>query len=315
VKKRPAIARRIFFTALGLGREASRYKLAGKPLPTWLARSLKIADRVVFAKIRERLGGRLRIAASGAAPLGKDLSEFFSAIGIPIMEGYGLTETGILCFNPLDRPKPGSIGKALPGVQIKFAEDSELLVKAPCLFSGYYQDEAATRSVMTEDGWMITGDIGKVDDEGYYYITGRKKEVIVSSNGKKVYPARIEGLFKLEPLINQVLLLGDKQPYVTAIFTLNTAGLSSIKGMDDFAGKPQEEIVQAKPVIAAVQGAVNRVNKHLADYERVRRFRILPRDFTIEAGELTPTMKIRRAKVLENQSKLVSELYLGKEEF
>jgi long-chain acyl-CoA synthetase len=314
VRKKPLIARKLFYGALGLGMEAHRRRLAGVPLPAWMSRALKIADRVVFSKVRERLGGRLRLAVSGAAPLGKDLGEFFSAIGLPIVEGYGLTEAGILCFNPFDRPKPGSIGKFFPGVHTRLGEDGELFVKAACIFSGYYKDESGASSVLTEDGWMATGDFAEVDAEGYWYITGRKKELIVSSNGKKVYPARIEVLFKLEPVVNQVVLLGDKQPYVTALLTVNPAALPPLKGMDAYKDRSHAEMVQAPPVIEAVQAAVNRVNKQLADFERIRRFRILPRDFSIEEGELTPTMKIRRAKVIENQRALVSELYLGKEE-
>jgi long-chain acyl-CoA synthetase len=314
IRKRPAVARKIFYAALGLGMQAHRYRVAGRPVPGWIARSLKIADRVVFSKVRERLGGRIRIAASGAAPLGKDLSEFFAAIGLPLMEGYGLTEAGVLTFNPLDRPKPGSIGKLLPTAEASIAEDGELFVKSPGLFLGYYRDEEATRSVMTPDGWMATGDIAEVDDDGYYYITGRKKEVIVSSNGKKIYPARIESLFKLEPIINQLLLIGDKQPYVTALITINAANLSGVKGAEEYKDRPHAELVKAPLVTEAVQAAVNRVNKQLADFERIRRFRILPREFSIEHGELTPTMKIRRSQVLENERQLINELYLGKEE-
>ena len=314
IRKRPAVARKIFYAALGLGMEAHRCRVAGKPVPGWIARCLKIADKVVFSKVRERLGGRIRIAASGAAPLGKDLSEFFASIGLPIMEGYGLTETGVLTFNPLDRPKPGSIGKLLPTAEGRIADDGELFVKSPGLFIGYYRDEEATRSVMTQDGWMATGDIAEVDAEGYYYITGRKKELIVSSNGKKIYPARIESLFKLEPVISQLLLIGDKQPYITALITVNAANLSAVKGVDEYKDRPHAELVQAPPVAEAVQAAVNRVNKQLADFERIRRFRILPREFSIENGELTPTMKIRRSQVLENERQLISELYLGKDE-
>lgn len=314
IRKRPVVARKIFYAALGLGMEAHRCRVAGKPVPAWIARSLKIADRVVFSKVRDRLGGRIRIAASGAAPLGKDLSEFFAAIGLPIMEGYGLTETGVVTFNPLDRPKPGSIGKLLPTAEAKIAEDGELFVRTPGLFIGYFRDDEATRSVMTTDGWMATGDIAEVDADGYYYITGRKKELIVSSNGKKIYPARIESLFKLEPIINQLLLIGDKQPYVTALITINAANLGTVKGAEEFKDKPHHELVKAPAVTEAVQAAVNRVNKQLADFERIRRFRILPREFSIENGELTPTMKIRRAQVIENEKQLISELYLGKEE-
>ncbi len=313
IKKRPAAVRKIFHGALGLGLEAARYKQEGTPLSKWMLRTLKIADKLVFAKIRERLGGRIRIGASGAAPLGKDLAEFFSAIGLPLIEGYGLTEAGVICFNPLERPKPGSIGKLLPGIRARLTEDGELQVKTPCIFEGYYKDEAATRSVLSEDGWFSTGDIAETDDEGYWYITGRKKELIVSSNGKKIYPARIENLFKMEPVVSQVLLVGDKKPYVTALLTLNMTNLHRLKGMEN-AGHEPAEAMQAEPVAKAVRDAVSRVNGQLAEFERIRRFRVLDRDFSIEQGELTPTMKIRRARVLENHRELVSQLYLGREE-
>ena len=177
---------------------------------------------------------------------------------------------------------------------MKLGQDGELFVKTPCLFEGYYRDDEATRTVMTDDGWFATGDIAEVDQDGYWYITGRKKELIVSSNGKKIYPARIENLFKMEPVINQVLLLGDKKPYVTALFTVNA--------------------IEGKPAATEVGDAVSRVNKQLADFERIRRFKVIDRDFSIEQGELTPTMKIRRAQVLENHKQLVSELYLGRED-
>jgi long-chain acyl-CoA synthetase len=258
-----------------------------------MARTLKAANKLVFSKIRERLGGRLRIAASGAAPLGKDLAEFFAAVGMPLIEGYGLTEAGVLSFNPLERPKAGSIGKSLPGVEMRIAEDGELQVRSPCTFMGYHRDEIATRSVLSEDGWFSTGDIGEVDQDGYWFITGRKKELIVSSSGKKIYPARIESLFKMEPAVSQVVLIGDKRPYMTAILTLNSANADGEKSVKD---------------------VVNRINKQLADFERIRRFKVLDREFAIERGELTPTMKIRRAQVLENHKDLVSELYLGREE-
>jgi long-chain acyl-CoA synthetase len=299
VKKRPPVLRKLFHGALGLGLEVARYRQEGKPAPKWMVRALKAANKLVFSKIRQRLGGRLRIAASGAAPLGKELAEFFAAVGMPLIEGYGLTEAGVLSFNPLDRPKPGSIGKALPGVEMRIAEDGELQVRSPCVFMGYYRDEAATSSVLSEDGWFSTGDIGEVDEDGYWFITGRKKELIVSSSGKKIYPARIEGLFKMEPVVSQVVLIGDKRPYMTAILTVNAANMRT----DQSAEKEK-----------AVKDVVTRVNKQLADFERIRRFRVLDREFAIERGELTPTMKIRRAQVLENHKDLVSELYLGREE-
>ena len=299
LKKQSAAARKLFDYASRVGAQDAKLRIAKKPLPFWMTPVLKLADKLIFIKVRERLGGRIRIAASGAAPLGKGLADFFAAIRMPIVEGYGLTEAGVVSFNPLDRPKPGSIGKLLPGVEARLAEDGELEVRTPCMFLGYYKDEAATRSVLSEDGWFSTGDIAEVDSEGYWYITGRKKELIVSSNGKKIYPARIESLFKMEPLVNQVLLIGDKRPYVTALLTLNTARAESLDGIGETVDK-------------AVQEAVARVNKQLAEFERVRRFKILERDFSIEHGELTPTMKIRRSRVLQNHEALVNELYLGR---
>ena len=297
VKKKSGVARKLFHGAVGLGSEVARLREEGKPVPKWMHNALKLADRLVFSKIRTRLGGRLRIAASGAAPLGKELGRFYAAIGMPLIEGYGLTEGGVLTLNPLDRPKSGSIGVALPGVELRLAEDGELLVKSATLFAGYYNDPGSTAAVL-RDGWLFTGDIAELDSDGYVYITGRKKELIVSSNGKKIYPARIEGLFKAEPIVNQVVLIGDRLPFVTALVTVNVATAETLKG----------------PVQAEVQKAVARVNKQLAPFEQIRKFRILERDFSIETGELTPTMKVRRNRVLENNRELVSELYMGKEE-
>jgi long-chain acyl-CoA synthetase len=314
IRKRPAFTRKLFYGALGLGHEAARYRQEGKPLPTWMSRMLKAAHKLVFSKVRDRLGGRIRIAASGAAPLGKDLAEFFAAIGMPLIEGYGLTEAGVISFNPIERPKPGSIGTLLPGVEARLAEDGELEVRTPCMFKGYFKDPEATRSVLREDGWFSTGDLAEVDEDGYWYITGRKKEVIVSSNGKKIYPARIENLFKLEPVVNQVVLVGDKKPYVTAILTLNVNNVKEIKGVEIQNSHLTPNVVESEPVSNAVKDAVSRVNRQLADFERIRRFRVLDRDLSIEHGELTPTMKIRRGRVLENHRELVSELYLGREE-
>jgi long-chain acyl-CoA synthetase len=297
VKKKSGLARKLFHGAVGLGSEVARLREEGKPVPKWMRNTLKLAERLVFSKIRARLGGRLRIAASGAAPLGKELARFYAAIGMPLIEGYGLTEGGVLTLNPLDHPKSGSIGVALPGVELRLAEDGELLVKSATNFAGYYNDPASTAAVL-RDGWLYTGDIAEVDSAGYVYITGRKKELIVSSNGKKIYPARIEGLFKAEPIVNQVVLIGDRLPFVTALVTINITTAETLKG----------------PVQAEVQKAVARVNKQLAPFEQIRKFRILERDFSIETGELTPTMKVRRNRVLENNRELVSELYMGKEE-
>jgi long-chain acyl-CoA synthetase len=313
IRKRPTFTRKMFYGALGLGLRAAKLRREGKDLTAAMKSALNLADRLVFRKIRARLGGELRVAASGAAPLGKELGEFFEAIGMPLIEGYGLTEGGVATLNPLDRPKPGSIGKPLPGVDLRIEADSELAIKSPCLFSGYYKDPDATAPVL-RDGWLYTGDVAEIDSDGYVYITGRKKEMIVASNGKKIYPSRIESLFKVEPLINHVLLIGDRLPYVTALFTLNTAAVETIEGIGDAKELELPELASATPVQEEVRKAVARANQQLAPFEQIRKFRILERELTIEHGELTPTMKVRRAKVLENFRSTVSELYAGKEE-
>jgi long-chain acyl-CoA synthetase len=291
IRKRPMPLKKLFYIGVGLGSEAARLRQKAKPVPHWMRISLGVFDRIIFAKIRGRLGGRIRVAASGAAPLGKDLAEFYAAIGMPLVEGYGLTEGGVAMLNPLDRPKSGSIGRLLPGVEARIESDGELLLRTPCVFSGYFNDPAATASVL-RDGWLATGDIAEKDDEGYFYITARKKELIVSSNGKKIYPARIEALLKREPLISQVLLIGDNLPYVTALLTVSGS------------------VEQAR---RAVEQAIKTTNRELPGFEQIRKFKILDREFSIEAGELTPTMKLRRARALANHSAAVREMYAGRD--
>jgi len=309
LRKRPAPLRKAFYGALAMALAAARYRHAGKPVPLRLRIPLRLADRVMFHQIRQRFGGRVRVAASGAAPLGKELAEFYEAIGMPLIEGYGLTEGGVLTLNPLDKPKPGSIGKALaPSVDLRISDDGELLARSPTLFSGYWHDPATTAEVL-RDGWLHTGDLAYIGDDGYVCITGRKKELIVSSTGKKVYPARLESLFKMEPLVSHVLLIGDRLPYVVALLTLNPASAQTLKGMDQWRGP----MVQAPAVQAEMRKAVARVNKQLAPFEQVRKYRILDREFSIDSGELTATMKVRRTQVMQNFEREIAELYAGRE--
>ncbi len=312
LRKKPAAARKAFYGGLGLALAAARYRREGKTVPFHIRIPLKLADRVLFSKVRARFGGRIKVAASGAAPLSKDLAEFYEAVGMPLIEGYGLTEGGVASLNPIDRPKPGSIGKPLTGVEVRFDEDGELLLKSPCLFSGYLNDPETTAQVK-RDGWLHTGDIAHTDSDGYIFITGRKKELIVSSSGKKIYPSRVENLFKMEPLISQVLLVGDRLPYLTALFTVNGGAAESVKGMDTWRGRPISEIIEAPPVVAEIRKTVARVNKQLAPFEQVRKYRILNRDFSIEQGELTATMKVRRTRAMENFKEQIDELYAGRE--
>lgn len=312
IRKKPAAVRKLFYLGLGVGSEAARARAQGRKPPAWVQASLKFFDRAVFTKIRGRLGGRIRVAASGAAPLGRDLAEFFSAIGLPLIEGYGLTEGGVVILNPLGNPRPGSIGKPLKGVEARLSEEGELLLRGEMLFSGYYNDPAATAAVLRE-GWLHTGDLAEIDGDGYVWITGRKKELIVSSNGKKIFPAKIEGLFKLEPLVNQVFLMGDRMPYVTAIVTINPDAAASLGLVP--VGTPLAEAARAPAVEEETRRIVARVNRQLAQFEQIRKFRILDREFSIESGEMTPTMKLRRGKVLANMREVFNQLYMGREEF
>ena len=312
LRKRPAAARKAFYGALALALAAARYRREGKSVPLRIRAPLKAADLLFFRRVRGRFGGRLKVAASGAAPLGKDLAEFYEAIGMPLIEGYGLTEGGVATLNPLDAPRPGSIGKPLGNTEVRLSTEGELLIKSPCLFSGYLNDPETTAEVL-RDGWLHTGDLAYIDSDGYIFITGRKKELIVSSTGKKIFPSRVENLFKMEPLISQVLLIGDRLPFLTALFTINPTAAEGLKGMDEWKGRPSAEAVQAPPVLAEIHKAVTRVNKHLAPFEQVRKFRVLARDFSIEEGELTATMKVRRTRAMENFKTHIDELYAGRE--
>jgi long-chain acyl-CoA synthetase len=296
IKKKGGLVARLFYSSLGLGLKASELKRNGQAVPPWISVPLAVANKTLFAKVRAKLGGRLKYPISGAAPLGKDMALFFEALGLPLIEGYGLTEGGVTMMNPVDAIKPGSIGKPLPGIELKIADDGELLIRSTTLFSGYFNDPAATDSVL-RDGWLYTGDVAEIDADGYVYITGRKKELLVSSNGKKIYPLRIEALFKSEPVVSQMILVGDKLPYVTALFTVNPAALPDGAKAD-----------------AELKKAVDRVNGHLAQFEQIRKFRVIDGEFSVQTGELTPTMKVRRGKVLERYKSLVAEMYQGKEE-
>jgi long-chain acyl-CoA synthetase len=313
LKKKPAAIQKLFYAGLALGLAAARHQRKGERVPARIRAPLAVIDRLVFAQVRARFGGKLNIPASGAAPLGTELAEFYEAVGMPLVEGYGLTEGGVVSLNPLDDPKPGSIGKALPGVEARIAEDGELLVRSPCLFSRYYKDPKGTAEVL-RDGWLCTGDIASIDAEGYLFITGRKKEIIVTSTGKKIYPSRVENLFKFEPLISQVILIGDRLPYLTALFTINTGVAELLDGMKEYHGRPAAALSEAPPVRAELARIVQRVNKQLAPFEQVRKFRVITREFSIEEGELTATMKVRRMRVLENFRDHIEDLYAGKEE-
>ena len=251
IQKRGGATKKLFYVAVGMSAAAVKLRQAGKPVPLWMRAPLALFDRLVFSKVRERMGGELTFAVSGAAPLAKELALFYEAIGMPLHEGFGLTEGGILTLNLPGKQRMGSIGPALPGIQLKLADDGELLVSGPTVAMGYFNDAKATADVF-RDGWLYTGDIAEIGKDGYVSITGRKKEIIVSSNGKKIYPTRVEELFKTDALISQMVLAGDGQPHISALFTINAAAAVN--------GQTLEELAASAEVLAAVKKSVRAAN-------------------------------------------------------
>jgi long-chain acyl-CoA synthetase len=303
------IKRRLIEWALPLGREASRLREEGRPLPRGLALRLGLADRLVFRKVRERLGGRLRIPISGGAPLAREVMEFFDAIGIRIVEGYGLTECTTACtFNNRDPYRFGSAGPALPGFEVKIADDGEILVRSETVFQGYFKDPEATATVLTDDGWLRTGDVGEVDANGLLTITDRKKDIIVTAGGKNVAPQNIENALKASKFVSQALVVGDRRPYVAALITLDADEIGRWATERGIEGDIPNLSRDAR-VHELVEGIVENVNRERSRFEQVKRFAILPRDFTMDEGEVTQTLKLRRGAVLEHFRDDVEALY------
>lgn len=303
--------RRLIEWALPVGREVSRLESAGQRVPASLRAKHRIADRLLFAKVRERLGGRLRIPISGGAPLSKEIAEFFDAVGIRIIEGYGLTECTTACAtNVPDRYRFGTVGQPLPGFDVRIADDGEIEVRSETVFLGYFKEPGATAAVLDPDGWLKTGDIGELDEDGFLRITDRKKDILVTAGGKNVAPQNIENDLKTSKYVSQALVVGDRRPYVAALITLDAqevprwAAAQGIEG--DLATLSRDARVRE-----LIQGVVDEVNRERSRFERVRRFAVLPRDFTMEDGEVTPTLKLKRRAVAEHFADEVEALYAG----
>ncbi len=300
--------------ALSLGRRALKLKESPKrsdqDLFNQIYRAeLRIADRLVFSKIRKRFGGKLRLLVSGAAPLSEEVQTFFEIIGMTIVEGYGLTETSapIACNHP-DNNRKGTVGQPLPGIEVKLAEDGELMVRGPGVFASYYKNEDATNQAL-RDGWFYTGDIAEITSDGYIKIKDRKKDIIITAGGKHVAPQYIENLYRGEPLISHILVYGDRRKYITALITLNKDILRQFAESHNLAQKSDEELTADPQVRRAVEDIVNRKNEELASFERIKRFAILDHDFTVENDELTPTFKLKRKAVTEKHKALLDGLY------
>jgi long-chain acyl-CoA synthetase len=304
------IRRMIFRWAMGVGQDVSYLQQARKPLPAGLRRRHHLADKLVFAKLRAAFGGRLRFAISGGAPLSRDIAEFFHAAGILILEGYGLTETcPALTFNRLDHFKFGTVGQAQPGVEIKIAPDGEILGRGPNIAHGYFKKPEATAEVFLPDGWFATGDVGAIDADGFLSITDRKKDLIVTAGGINIAPQNIENLLKTDPLISQVLVHGDKRPYPVALVTLNGAELDAFAREQAIPVADPAAVVKDPKVVERVSRSIEARNAQLQSYARIKRFAILPEDFTVDNGLLTPTLKVKRKAISEQNRELLDSLY------
>jgi long-chain acyl-CoA synthetase len=307
----PPMKRKIFQWAVSVGRDVSRHQQRGQPVPAGLELKRRVAHALVFSKLHARLGGRLQWAISGGAPLSRDIAEFFHAAGILLLEGYGLTETcPALTFNRPERYKFGSVGQALPGVQLKIAPDGEILARgANVATRGYYKQPEATREVFEPDGWFHTGDIGRVDEDGFLFITDRKKDLIVTAGGMNIAPQNIENMLKADPFISQVMVHGDRKPYPVALITLNPEELGKFAREQGVLTSDRSALVRHPKIVGRVARTVEEKNSHLQSYAKIKKFSILPDDFTLEGGELTPTLKVKRKVVCEKYKKELEGLY------
>src|SRR6266496_16164 len=304
------IKRKIFHWAVGVGKEVSRLKQAGQPVPAALAIKYKIAEKLVFSKMQAALGGRLRFAVSGGAPLSREIAEFFHAAGILILEGYGLTETcPVLTNNREDSFKFGSVGRALPGVEIKLAPDGEILGRGGNIAKGYFKKPEATSEVFLPDGWFATGDIGKIDADGFLYITDRKKDLIVTAGGMNIAPQNIENLLKGDPFISQAMVHGDRRPYPVALITLNPEEVAKFAREQGIMASDPTVLAKHPKIVERVQRTIDAKNSELQSYAKVKKFAILPEDFTVDNGALTPTLKVKRKVISERHRAALDALY------
>ena len=305
------LKKRIFNWAMDVGREVSRRERAGQPIRGALALKRTLADRLVFEKLHAALGGRLRWAVSGGAPLSSEIAEFFHAAGILILEGYGLTETcPALTFNRPSRFKFGSVGQALSGIELQIAADGEILARGPNIATrGYFKQPEATAEVFEPSGWFHTGDIGRLDEEGFLYITDRKKDLIVTAGGMNLAPQNIENLLKADPFISQTMVYGDRRPYPVALITLNPEELVKFAREQGILTSDPAITVKHPRIVDRVARTVEEKNTQLQSYAKIKKFTILPNDFTQEGGELTPTLKVKRKVVAEKYREALEDLY------
>ena len=307
----PSAARKIFEWGVRVGKEYAKARRSGR-VPASLALQHSLAAKLVYSKLKARTGGRIRFFASGGAALPRDLGEFFEAIGITIIEGYGLTETSpVLTVNRVDDYKFGSVGKPIPGVEIKIADDGEILAKGPNVMKGYYNNLRATREVIDERGWFHTGDVGMFDPEGHLVITDRKKHLFVSSGGKNIAPQPIENIFLQSKFIDQFVLIGDARQFCTALIVPEFEILREHASSAGIRFSSEADLIHADEIRKLYFKEVEKLQQDLPPYERVRRFELLPQPLTVENGEITPTLKVKRKIVEQKYSSLIEKMYAG----
>ncbi len=303
--------RRLFEWALRVGREVRGAEWRGERASAFARGQFAVARSRVFSKVLDRLGGRLRFTISGGAPLAREVAEFFDIVGLPILQGYGLTETApVIAANRLDANRIGSVGRVLPGVDVRIAVDGEILARGPNVMVGYWGKPEATAEAVDADGWMHTGDVGYLDSDGYLFITDRKKDIIVTSGGKNIAPQPIEGRLGATPYIAQAVLVGDKFPYLTALVVPNFENLETHFASKGVSGLSRVEMAQHPETQALVGAAIKQVNSEVAIHERLRRFTVLSRELSLEEGEITPTLKVRRRVVGERFADVIDQMYL-----
>lgn len=303
------LKKKIFFWALKTGRKYAQKKINREKISGWLRFRYGLAYKLVFSKIVEKTGGRVRFFVSGGAPLSRDIAEFFYAMGILVIEGYGLTETSpVIAVNRLEDFRFGSVGKILPGVEVKIAEDGEIWARGPNVMKGYFKKEAETREAF-EDGWFKTGDIGYLDKDGYLVITDRKKDILVTAGGKNVAPQPIENTLKSSPYIANAVVVGNHRKFVSALVVPDFDKLEIWARENNVAFGDRKELVNRPEIYEFFMKEIDRLTPHLASYEKIKKISLLDKDFEIEAGELTPTLKVRRKIVEEKYKDLIDRMY------
>jgi long-chain acyl-CoA synthetase len=306
--------RMVFKAAMGIGMKYANLKLNFKPIPSYLKVAYLAAYAAVFRKLKERLGfDRVRIAYSGAAPISPDVLKFFNAIGLPLVEGYGQTEgTGVTTVSQKGRLKIGKVGQPLPGVEVKIAEDGEILVKGPGIFKGYFNNPEATAETL-KDGWLHSGDVGVLDEEGFLKITDRKKDLIITAGGKNIAPQNIENQLKFSPYINDAVVIGDRRKYLVALIAIDEENVIKYAQDHKIQFGTYGSLTQAPEIKQLIQSEVDRVNRTLAQVEQVKKFSIIPKKLYEEDGEVTPTMKVKRKSINEAYKDIIEKMYKGGE--